>query len=105
MADKLLLLYGGQYAKNAVPLLRWLAIGAFPVAINMIYFNIKRVQQDVKPVILLASLMAVIVVLTSYLLLPKLGIIGVGIAWLGGQSMIACIAIVWDMRRWLRSDK
>ena len=101
LAYKLLLFYGGLYAENAVTLLRWLAIAAFPSAINIVYFSIKRVQKNMKPVILLTSFMAVITIFTSYLLLPRLGINGVGIAWLVGQSVISLIVIIWDMRRWV----
>ena len=101
LANKFLLLYGGLYAENATTLLRWLAIASVPLAINIVYFSIKRVQKNVKPVILLAAFMAVIVVLASYLLLPRVGITGIGIAWLAGQSATALIAIVSDMRRWI----
>jgi O-antigen/teichoic acid export membrane protein len=102
LADKLLLFYGGQYAENGATLLRWLALATFPFAINIVYFTIKRIQKQVKQIIVLAASMAVIVVLTSYLLLPRLGINGVGIAWLAGQCTIALIVIVWDVRRWVR---
>jgi len=98
LADKFLLLYGGLYAKNATTLLRWLAIASLPIAINTIYFSIKRIQKQVTPVIILAVIMALITVLVSYLLLPRFGINGVGIAWLGAQSISAVIAIVWYIR-------
>jgi O-antigen/teichoic acid export membrane protein len=94
LADKLLMFYGGLYADNAATLLRWLAIAAFPLAINIVYFSIRRVQKNVKSIILLAVIMAFVTVLGSYLLLPRLGIDGVGIAWLGGQGITALIAII-----------
>jgi O-antigen/teichoic acid export membrane protein len=102
LADKFLMFYGGLYAENAVTLLRWLAIAAFPLSINIVYFSIKRLQKKVKPIILLNAFMAFTVILASYLLLPRLGINGVGIAWLGGQSLIALIVMVWDMKNWVR---
>jgi O-antigen/teichoic acid export membrane protein len=94
-------LFGGLYAENSATLLRWLAIASLPLAINLFYFNIKRIQKKVKTVIFLTALMAIIVVLTSYLLLPRLGINGVGIAWLAGQSAVAVIVIARDMRKWV----
>ena len=101
LANRFLLFYGGQYAQNASTLLRWLAIATLPLAINVIYFTIKRVQKNMKPIILLTAFMAVIVVIASYLLLPRFGINGVGIAWLSGQSVIALIALTCDMRHWV----
>jgi len=53
LADKLLLFYGSQYARNASTLLRLLAIAVLPLALNMIYFSVKRIQKDMKPLILL----------------------------------------------------
>ena len=103
LANKLLLLYGGPYAKNATTLLRWFSIASFSVAINMMYFSIKRIQKNVRPVIFMGAFMAIIVIVASYLLLPRLGINGIGIAWLAGQSTIALIAIFTDMGRWIKS--
>jgi O-antigen/teichoic acid export membrane protein len=102
LANKILLLYGGVYAENSASLLRWLSITSLPLTVNIIYFSIKRVQRKMKPVILMTVFMAIIVILISFLLLPRLGINGVGIAWLAGQSMITFIAITWDMRRWIK---
>jgi O-antigen/teichoic acid export membrane protein len=101
LANQLLRLYGGLYAENAVTLLRWLVIAAFPSAINIVYFNIKRVQKIMKPVIILTAFMAFIAISVSYLLLPRLGINGVGIAWLSAQSAIAIVVVFWDLRRWV----
>ena len=101
LANQLLRLYGGLYAENAVTLLRWLTIAAFPSAINIVYFNIKRVQKIMKPVIILTAFMAFIAISLSYLLLPRFGINGVGIAWLSAQSAIAIVVIFWDLKRWV----
>ena len=101
MGHIFLQLFGGLYAENSATLLRWLAIAAFPLAINLFYFNIKRVQKKVKTIIFLTVLMAMIVVGAAYLLLPRFGINGVGIAWLAGQSVVALMVIVWDMRKWI----
>lgn len=101
LANKILLFYGSVYAENATTLLRWLTIASFPLAINIVYFGIKRVQKKMKPVILLAALMAIITILVAYLILPSMGINGVGIVWLVAQSITALIAITWDIRRWV----
>ena len=98
LVHKLLSFYGSLYAENGATLLRWLAIAAFPAAINIIYFSIKRVQKNVKPVILLGALMSVITILMSYLLIPRWGINGIGIACLTAQSLIALIVIMLNMK-------
>ena len=104
LANKLLMLYGGLYAQNATTLLRWLAVAALPFGINSIYFGIKRIQKDVKPIIILAGSAAGITILCSYLLIPRLGISGVGIAWLFAQSVIALVVIPRDIAHWLAAN-
>jgi O-antigen/teichoic acid export membrane protein len=98
LANKFLLLYGGLYSENAATLLRWLAVATLPLAINVVYFSIKRVQKKMKSVILMAAFTAITVIVTSYMLMPRLGIDGVGIAWLAGQSATAVIVVIWGIR-------
>jgi Na+-driven multidrug efflux pump len=98
LADKLLLLFGRTYAENATTLLRLLAVAAFPLAINIVYFGVRRVQKKMTEVILLSIAAGVVTIGVSRLLLPGTGIAGIGIAWLISQSSIA----VWIMVNWLR---
>jgi O-antigen/teichoic acid export membrane protein len=96
IADKLLLMFGDLYSQNAVTLLRLLAVSAFPLAVNSLYFSMKRVEKNLKPVILLTALAGVVTIGLSYLLLPGSGINGVGLAWLISQCAIATIIVaVW----------
>jgi len=89
IADKLLLLFGGPYATNATTLLRILAISALPLAINIIYLAIKRVEKKLRVLVGLTAFAAVVTLGLTYLLLPRMGINGAGIAWLTTQGIIA----------------
>jgi len=93
LADKILLLFGGSYSENAATLLRLLSIAALPLAINAVYLGIKRVEKKPKVIIGLTAFMAAVTLGLSFLLLPRLGISGVGIAWLISQGIIA-LAII-----------
>jgi len=66
-----------------------LVLGSVPFSFNVVYASIKRVQKEVKPVILVYASIAVITLATSYTLMQSLGIIGVGIAWLIGNVVTA----------------
>lgn len=99
-ADKLLLLFGSSYSENATTLLRILTISALPLAINLVYLGIKRVEKKLKVIVSLSVFAAVATLGLSYLLLPRMGINGVGIAWLVTQGTIALvIAASWLKRR------
>lgn len=93
VADRLLLLFGGSYSENATTLLRILAISSLPLAIDVIYLNIKRVEQNLRVIVVLPMFVAVATLALSYVLLPRMGINGAGIAWLISQTTIT-LAIV-----------
>jgi O-antigen/teichoic acid export membrane protein len=93
LADKFLLMFGPEYSRNAATLLRLLAVSALPLAINSLYFGTKRVEKNMRVVILLIVLAGAITLGLSYLLMPSKGISGVGIAWLVGQSCVTLVIV------------
>lgn len=85
----LLLLFGESYSINALYLLQILAISSLPLAINRIYSTILRVTDRITELIIIRGLVAVAVLVASYLVMPLSGIIGIGYVWLGAQSVLA----------------
>lgn len=61
--------------------LRIMALSSFFVGICEIYASIKRIQKDVKGLILLGALIFALLLGLSYAFIPKLGLLGVGYAW------------------------
>lgn len=86
--DKLLLIFGRDYAENATKLLWVLAGSALPLSLNYLYFTIKRVEKEMKSVIWLNAFIAVATLGIACFLLPRMGIIGAGLAWLISQSTV-----------------
>ena len=86
IADKLLLLFGEDYSDEGTWLLRILALSALPLAFNYVYFGAKRVEMKMKSVIGLNALSALATLGLSYVLLPSMGILGAGVAWLASQT-------------------
>lgn len=101
IAPKLLLLFGGPYSDNATTLLRILAISALPLAINSVYLATKRVEKKLRVLIGLTALAAALTLGISYLLLPRMGINGAGIAWLTSQGVIALVVVA----SWFKTRK
>ncbi len=98
-ADKLLLLFGSPYAENATTLLRILAVSALPLTINTVYLGIKMVEKKLRVIVALTAFVAVITLGLSFLLLPRIGINGPGIAWLISQGVIASVIMTSFLRR------
>jgi O-antigen/teichoic acid export membrane protein len=87
VAKYLLLPFGRGYDEGA-NLLRLMAVSALPLAVNVIYLGVKRVEMRVGTVIIISGIIAVITLGLSWLLIPKMGINGAGVAWLVGQSIV-----------------
>jgi len=91
IGDKLLLIFGTAYSENATTLLWILALSALPFSLNNIYFAVKRVEMKMKKLVGLSAFMAVIALVLSYVLLPQMGILGAGVAWLTSQVLVAML--------------
>ncbi len=102
VGGQILVAFGRDYSDEATNLLRILAVASLPMAVNVMYLNVKRVQKRLPEVILLSAFVAVMVVGLAFALLPHLGIKGAGVAVLAGHAVPAVIiAGNWARRKWL----
>jgi O-antigen/teichoic acid export membrane protein len=85
----LLLVFGHGYSLNALLLLWVLCLSSLPFGVNYIYTSVLRVTGRITELIIIWGLIAIGVLVISYLLLPLTGIIGIGYAWLGAQLIVA----------------
>ena len=85
----LLLLFSAEYSSNAFDLLRILAISAVFVSINGVYFTIKRVEKKVVPIIIISAFTTIMTLGVSYVLVPSIGLIGVGLGWITSQGVVS----------------
>jgi O-antigen/teichoic acid export membrane protein len=89
--DKILLIFGVSYSESASRLVRLLALSSLPLALNSLYFHIRWVQKKMRGVIILSGLLTAGTLLLGYLLMPRMGIDGAAVAWLGSQTAIMVI--------------
>ena len=92
----------GKTYVEGFDLLRTLALSSFFVAICQLYFSIKKVQKDIKGLILLSALIFILITGLSYTFMLEFGIIGVGYAWMAGYGLSSLVAgvMVWR-ERWV----
>jgi O-antigen/teichoic acid export membrane protein len=105
-ADKLLLAFGSDYAREAAGLLRLLALAALPACVTNLYLGVERVRKGIRRLILITLVVAGITLGGSYVLLQSQGIEGVGIAWLAAQCVGAAMATgqyLFERRRLIRT--
>jgi O-antigen/teichoic acid export membrane protein len=91
-APLILSFWGERFAVHSSDLLRWLALGALPRIVIVIYHSRQRVWNKTGQLALVQALTCTLVIGLSVALIPTQGIAGVGIAWFVAQSLTALIA-------------
>lgn len=91
IADWLLLLFGQNYSDNGATLLRFAVLSIIPWGINYLYISIARARKNVASVIKVAGASTVTSLGLSYILALKMSLVGVGIGYLAGQSIVAIV--------------
>lgn len=97
--DKLLMLFGESYSRNALIPLWVFGISSFPIAVNQLYATVKRIQNNLNPLIYINIFIALFVIVLSYLLMNVGGLIGVGILWALANGLIALIIVSLTMKK------
>ncbi|MDB5057777.1 MAG: rane protein involved in the export of O-antigen and teichoic acid-like protein [Chloroflexi bacterium] len=97
-APFILRIFGNNYATQGADLLRLLALSAIPFIFNSIYISVARVQRRVGAAVMVLASLCVLVLTLSHFLLQAFGILGVGLAWLVSQSLIAVVLLSTQLR-------
>jgi len=93
LGDKILLLFGREYSTEGTQLLWLLAVAALPASINLLYLGKIRVERKLKEILFLTGGIALGTLVISYLLLPRIGILGGGVGWLASQTTVAFLLL------------
>jgi O-antigen/teichoic acid export membrane protein len=84
-------LIGTDYSAHGLELLRIMVLASIFLAVNFIYYSIKRIQKDVKGLVLLSGLIFTLLVGLSYPFMLHFGIVGAGYAWVVSHTIGAVI--------------
>jgi O-antigen/teichoic acid export membrane protein len=90
--DNILLLFSSEYTAAAHQLLLLLAISSLFYAVIAVYITVVQVQKNIAMLNYIRLAVTGLTLCLSYVLLQKLGLIGIGYAWLLGQVIVAVIA-------------
>jgi O-antigen/teichoic acid export membrane protein len=88
-ARLVLAVYGHEYAAHAAEVLGLLAAGSVFFGLLAIVFSIDRITGRVSRATFTRLVLAVLTLGASWLLLPPMGVDGVGVAWLGANLVVA----------------
>ncbi|MEA2705037.1 MAG: hypothetical protein QOD63_2982, partial [Actinomycetota bacterium] len=88
-ANLLLLPFGASYVENGVTLLRLLLVATLPQALVSLYVSVERVRANVGRVLAVEGAVVVLVTAGAIVGMDRIGLAGVGWAWLVAQSIVA----------------
>ncbi len=94
LADKILMIFGQAYADNCSLLLRIVSLSTIPYAINYLYISICRVTKNISNIIKITAVLTSLSLGLSYFLMLKISLVGVGIGYLAGQTIVATIVAI-----------
>jgi len=99
--NPLLLLFGRQYSDAGTHLLWVLIPAAVPTSFNFLCLGVARVQRRTKEITLVTGSVTLGTLALSYALLPRLGIVGAGVAWLASQTGVALVLVAVGLKSFL----
>jgi hypothetical protein len=82
-------LFGQRYSSNGSDTLRLLALSSVPFVANSIYVSVARVRRAMSHVVLVLGAQCLLVIGLTFPLLRLFGIVGVGLAALAAQTIVA----------------
>ncbi|MFJ3789813.1 lipopolysaccharide biosynthesis protein [Kitasatospora sp. NPDC090091] len=101
-APWILSVFGASYAANGTAVLRLLALCALPIAVTNVVIQVARVRRALPWMVGVRMASAVMIITLVSLLLPRYGLVGVGLAWVIAEYTLAAFLLV-VLRRWLRT--
>ena len=102
-APLILTVFGDTYAERGAPLLRILVLAIAPFTVNVLYFGYMRVRAETTGIVIGQAALALSILGLTAVLLPSLGLVGVGLAYLIGQSVVACVVASTSLRPLFRA--
>ena len=98
-APLVLAVFGPEYAANGVDILRLLSLAALPMSINLLHLSVARVDRALSRIVWISAATGVGSLVVGLVLAPILGVIGIALAYLLTQTVVAAILTVeWWMR-------
>ena len=89
-------LFGPYYADHSTATLRLLALSAFPSAVVTLSVSKARVVRQMSAVVGILVGLSVLVLGLTYLLVPRMGVVGAAVAWLTAQCVVAGVLLIRD---------
>ena len=85
--------FGSSYAENSSTVLRLLALGVVAKAVTTLFFSLARVERKVARIAAVEASRLVLLLGSAWWLMGEFGLVGIGIAYLATQFMVAALLL------------
>lgn len=85
--------FGSSYAENSSTLLRLLALGVVAKAVTTLFFSLARVERRVGRIAVVEASRLVLLLGSAWWLMGELGLVGIGVAYLVTQFLVAAVLV------------
>lgn len=99
VSNMLLAAFGQEYAKEAHTLLQLFALSALPVAAYSALGAIFKVTKNLRGIVGMNVVYALVILGSSYFLVPHFGLIAVGWGWIGGNVAACGVGVFFLVQR------
>lgn len=99
-APFILRIFGSEYAEHGTGLLRLVALSALPNVVVATAVSACRARRRMRLVVGILATVCTLATVLSYVLLPVMGIAGVGTGWLIAQTVVA-VGLLLGRRSWI----
>ena len=90
----ILLAFGRQYSSGGLGLLWLLVPSIMPLSVTSLYMAVAKIRKKVGYIIAANLAIAAGTIIPGYFLLPRMGILAPGLAWLVSQTVVALVVLV-----------
>jgi O-antigen/teichoic acid export membrane protein len=91
-------LLGENYAADTPAVLQLLVLGSLPRMLNIVYMSTERVERRVHRVVGVQAATSLVILCSTFVLAPSLGVQGVALAWACGHLAVAICLVPWLLR-------
>jgi O-antigen/teichoic acid export membrane protein len=101
-ADKILLIFGADYAAGGTDALRLAALGAIPYAARILYLAVARIGGRGRQIMVIQAAASILTVVLALAFVGALGVTGVALGWLLGEACVAVFVVtigLWPLLR------
>lgn len=90
--------FGASYAEHGTVVLRCLSLSIIPLCVNSLFITVNQIKKQTGLIIAQTGFLALVALALGYILLIKIGLVGLAVAYTAAQ-LILSLVVIWPLMR------